>query len=58
MRGLKVCLDTQHSFAAGYDLTTGEGIEDMLAQLDAGPWFGQRRRHPRQRLQARLRLGG
>ena len=34
---LKMCLDTQHSFAAGYDLTTGEGIEDMLAQLDAGP---------------------
>ena len=34
---LKVCLDTQHSFAAGYDLTTGEGIEDMLAQLDDGP---------------------
>ena len=34
---LKVCLDTQHSFAAGYDLTTGEGIEDMLAQLDTGP---------------------
>ncbi len=34
---LKVCLDTQHSFAAGYDLTTSEGIEDMLAQLDAGP---------------------
>ena len=37
---LKVCLDTQHSFAAGYDLTTGEGIEDMLAQLDAGPGSG------------------
>ncbi len=34
---LKICLDTQHSFAAGYDLTTGEGIEDMLGQLDAGP---------------------
>ena len=34
---LKVCLDTQHSFAAGYDLTAGAGIEDMLAQLDAGP---------------------
>ena len=34
---LKVCLDTQHSFAAGYDLTTGEGIEDMLARLDDGP---------------------
>ena len=37
---LKVCLDTQHSFAAGYDLTTGEGIEDMLAQLDTGPGSG------------------
>ena len=34
---LKICLDAQHSFAAGYDLTTGEGIEDMLGQLDAGP---------------------
>ena len=34
---LKICLDTQHSFAAGYDLTTGEGIEDMLAKLDDGP---------------------
>ena len=34
---LMVCLDTQHSFAAGYDLTTGHGIEDMLAQLDSGP---------------------
>ena len=34
---LKICLDTQHSFAAGYDLTTGGGIEDMLGQLDAGP---------------------
>ena len=37
---LKVCLDTQHSFAAGYDLTTGEGIEDMLPQLDTGPGSG------------------
>lgn len=34
---LKICLDTQHSFAAGYDLTNGEGIEDMLAQLEDGP---------------------
>jgi len=34
---LKVCLDTQHSFAAGYDLATGEGIERLLAQLDEGP---------------------
>ena len=34
---LKVCLD---ALAAGYDLTTGEGIEDMLAQLDTGPGSG------------------
>ncbi len=31
---LKICLDTQHSFAAGYDLTNPEGIQAML---DAGP---------------------
>lgn len=34
---LKICLDTQHSFAAGYDLSTGDGIKAMLDQLDAGP---------------------
>ena len=31
---LKVCLDTQHTFAAGYDLTTGQGIEDMISEFD------------------------
>ena len=31
---LKVCLDTQHSFAAGYDLTTKQGIEEMIAEFD------------------------
>ena len=31
---LKVCLDTQHTFAAGYDLTTAQGIEDMIGQFD------------------------
>ena len=31
---LKVCLDTQHCFAAGYDITTKEGLESMLAEFD------------------------
>jgi deoxyribonuclease-4 len=34
---LKICLDTQHAFAAGYDLTTPHGIKAMLDELDAGP---------------------
>ena len=31
---LGVCLDTQHSFAAGYDLTSKEGIDAMIAEFD------------------------
>ena len=34
---LKICLDTQHAFAAGYDLTNPQGIQAMLAELDSGP---------------------
>ena len=35
LRGrLKVCLDTQHSFAAGYDFTTKEGLDAALAAFD------------------------
>ena len=34
---LKICLDTQHAFAAGYDLTNPTGIKAMLEELDAGP---------------------
>lgn len=34
---LKICLDTQHSFAAGYDLSNPGGIQAMLDELDAGP---------------------
>lgn len=30
-----MCLDVAHAFAAGYDLTTDEGLGDSLAQLDA-----------------------
>lgn len=31
---LKVCLDTQHSFAAGYDLTTADGLEAAMDEFD------------------------
>ena len=31
---LRICLDTQHSFAAGYDLTTTDGVEAMITQFD------------------------
>ena len=31
---LKVCLDTQHCFAAGYDMATKQGIEAMIAEFD------------------------
>ena len=31
---LKVCLDTQHCFAAGYDISTKNGLEAMLAKFD------------------------
>ena len=31
---VKVCLDTQHTFAAGYDLTTALGIEAVIAEFD------------------------
>jgi len=31
---VKVCLDTQHTFAAGYDLTTAQGLDEMLAEFE------------------------
>jgi deoxyribonuclease-4 len=31
---LRICLDTQHSFAAGYDLRTQEGVDMMMAEFD------------------------
>ena len=34
---LKICLDTQHAFAPGYDLTDFEGVQAMLDELDSGP---------------------
>ena len=34
---LKICLDTPHAFAAGYDRTNSQGIKAMLDELDAGP---------------------
>ena len=35
---LNVCLETQHCFAAGYDVSTNEGLESMLAEFDE--WVG------------------
>ena len=35
LRGrLKVCLDTQHCFAAGYDISTKDGLDAMLGEFD------------------------
>ena len=31
---LGTCLDTAHAFAAGYDLSTPRGVEDVLAEFD------------------------
>jgi deoxyribonuclease-4 len=31
---VKVCLDTQHAFAAGYDVKTRDGLERMLEEFD------------------------
>ncbi len=31
---LRICLDTQHSFAAGYDVATPDGLAAMLAEFD------------------------
>ena len=31
---VKVCLDTQHAFAAGYDLKTKDGLEAALAEFE------------------------
>ncbi|MXR50727.1 deoxyribonuclease IV [Halovenus sp. WSH3] len=31
---IEVCLDTAHAFAAGYDLSTPEGVEESLAEFD------------------------
>jgi len=31
---LRICLDTQHSFAAGYDLRTKEGVDMMMFEFD------------------------
>ncbi|MFC7136250.1 deoxyribonuclease IV [Halobaculum litoreum] len=32
---LDICLDTAHAFAAGYDLSTPEAVEETVAELDA-----------------------
>jgi deoxyribonuclease-4 len=36
---LKVCLDTQHAFAAGYDLSSAEGLETAMTELEQEAGF-------------------
>ena len=31
---LEVCVDTAHAFAAGYDISTAEGVEETIAEFD------------------------
>jgi deoxyribonuclease IV len=31
---IKICLDTQHAFAADYDLTSAQGLDEMLAEFN------------------------
>lgn len=38
---LRLCFDTEHAFAAGYDLRSGEGYERAFAELDAHIGLGR-----------------
>ncbi len=38
---IKVCLDTQHSFAAGYDLGSAEGLEMAMTEFEQEVGFDQ-----------------
>jgi deoxyribonuclease-4 len=38
---LKVCLDTQHSYAAGYDLASAEGLELAMTEFEQEVGFDQ-----------------
>ena len=38
---VKVCIDTQHSFAAGYDFSTAEGLELAMSEFEQEVGFEQ-----------------
>lgn len=38
---VKVCIDTQHSFAAGYDFSTAEGLELAMSEFEEEVGFDQ-----------------
>ena len=38
---VKVCLDTQHAYAAGYDVATAEGLELAMTELEREVGFDQ-----------------
>ena len=53
-----VCVDTCHVFAAGYDITTEDGYERTIAELDRVVGLAQRPRVPPQRLEEAARVPG
>lgn len=38
---LGICLDTAHAFAAGYDISTQAGLDQMLSQIDDAAGIGR-----------------
>jgi deoxyribonuclease-4 len=38
---VKVCLDTQHAYAAGYDVASAEGLELAMSEFEREVGFGQ-----------------
>ena len=53
----QVCLDTEHSFAAGYDISDPAGIDAAISEFDEAYRLGQAGGRPRQRRQGRNGFG-
>ena len=54
---VKVCLDTEHSFAAGYDVATKDGLEAAMDEFDREIGLDRLVARPRQRLEAAVGVG-
>ena len=50
---LRVCFDTQHAFAAGYDIRTREGYERTFTEFDETIGVKLARRLPSERFEER-----
>ena len=55
---LRVCFDTQHAFAAGYDIRTREGYERTFTEFDEAIGDQAPRRLPPERFEEGARLPG